>query len=402
MSVTMEHTDEILKKIKDLPPLPLVVQQLLKVMEDDNSSANDISQVLNSDQAMASKVLKLVNSSFYGLSGKVSTVPRAIVILGVAALRNLALGMGVAKVMSGAATGNLQEKFWDHSIATAAACEVLARHTGKAVPEEAFVAGLLHDIGHLIMLMALPDEFQQVINLGPYHMVENERKLIGMAHPQVGQKLLKHWKLPKLLSDAVRFHHTPKVFTGKDDPLISLVALGDLFSSVYGDIYERSICEADFKKLIKTTGLKPEEVNEILGEMESRITETRLFLKIALDEEKGSGRTSYQARKKIVMICTDPLRSEWTQQVLNHFGHTLISMKDFFAQASQLETVDLVILDPTSLKADQLVKLVPILKNHLDHMVLFGTDQKGEVAKLLDQDIRSIPVAFSREDLVIP
>lgn len=401
MSVTMDHTDQILQTIKELPPLPLVVQKLLIVMEDDNSSADDISQVLNSDQAMTSKVLKLVNSSFYGLSGKVTTVPRAIVILGVAAMRNLALGLGVTRVLAKSGTGELQDKFWDHSIAAAAACEVLARHTKKVVPEEAFVAGLLHDIGHLVLLMAVPDEFMQVMAMGPVSMVENERRTIGMAHTRAGQKLLKQWKLPTNLCDAIRFHHTPKVITGKEDPLISLVAMGDLFASVHGNVYERSLGDKDFQKLVKVTDLNPEEVGQILDEMSSRVEETKLFLKLATEgDTKGFGAVK-QDPKTVVMICTDALKAEWTRQVLGHFGHTLLPMKEFFAKAIEEDAADLIILDPTSLKAEQLTKIAPILKNHQEKLVLFGYDTNPVVAQLLGENIRTIPVAFSREDLEI-
>lgn len=395
----MDYTDQILKKIKELPPLPLVVQKLLAVMEDDNSSADDISQVLNSDQAMTSKVLKLVNSSFYGLSGKVTTVPRAIVILGVAAMRNLALGLGVTRVLAKAGTGELQENFWNHSIAVASASEVLARHTKKVVPEEAFVAGLLHDIGHLLLLMAVPDEFMSVMAMGPDNMVENERKMIGMAHTRAGQKLLKQWKLPTALCDAIRFHHTPKVITGKEDPLISLIAMADLFAGIHGNVYERSLCDDDFKKLVKVTGLNPEEISEILTEMDSRIIETRLFLKLATEAEASASAQVHQDPKNIVMICTDALRAEWTKQVLSYFGHTIMPMKDFFAQAGTAGIADLIILDPESLKAEQLNKIAPILKNHQDRLVLFGEDKAGAMATLMGNPVRSIPVAFSREDL---
>ncbi len=399
MSLTMDYTDQILKKIKELPPLPLVVQKLLTVIEDDNSSADDISQVLNSDQAMASKVLKLVNSSFYGLSGKVTTIPRAIVILGVAAIRNLALGLGVTRVLAKAGTGEIQDKFWNHSIAVAAASEVLARHTKKVEPEEAFVAGLLHDIGHLLLLMAVPEEFMAVLAMGPVNMVENERRNIGMAHTRAGQKLLKQWKLPTTLCDAIRFHHTPKVITGKDDPLISIVALGDLFAGVHGEIYERSLCDEDFRKLVKVTGLDLETVGEILTQMDNRIVETRLFLKLATESETTATAVVQQEPKTIAMICTDPLRTEWTRQVLGYYGHSLMPMKEFFGKAAQSDAADLVILDPESLSPEQLAKIGPILQGHQKHLVLYGQETNCSMAQHLDIQLRSIPIAFSRQDL---
>jgi len=399
MSLTMDYTDQILKKIKELPPLPLVVQKLLAVMEDDNSSANDISQVLNSDQAMTSRVLKLVNSSFYGLGGKVTTVPRAIVILGVGAMRNLALGLGVTRVLAKAGSGELQEKFWDHSIAVAAASEVLARRTKKAEPEEAFVAGLLHDIGQLLLLMAVPTEFMNVRSMGPENMIENERRNIGMAHTRAGQKLLKQWKLPTSLCDTVRFHHTPKVITGKEDPLISLVAMGDQLAGVHGNIYERSLNDDDFRKLVKITGLNLEEIGEILEEMDNRIIETKLFMKLATETETRESTVTPHPPKTIVMICTDTMSAEWTRQILGYYGHTMLPMKDFFAKSGEENAADLVILDPNSLSADQLVKISPILKKNRDQLVIFGQDKNDTVSKLLGGPVRKIPMAFSRSDL---
>lgn len=401
MNMTAENTDAVLKTIKELPPLPLVVQKLLQVMEDPNSSADDISQVLNSDQAMASKVLKLVNSSFYGLSGKVTTVPRAIVILGLSSIRNLALGLGVAKVMSRAGNGDLQSRFWEHSIAAAAACEMVARHTQKIIPEEGFVAGLLHDIGHLILLMAAPDEFTEVMAAGPENMVERERKAIGMAHTRAGQKLLKEWKLPPMLCDAVRFHHTPKVFTGKEDPLISLVALGDLLAGVHGEVYERSLGDEDFRNLVKAAGLDVKELGFILKAMDQRIEETRTFLQLATDGEMDLLESPpEQPSLTVAMICTDELRSTWTSQVLEYFGHQKIGMKEFFAQAGQGgQPVDRVILDPHSLTPEQLQRVAPVLQMHEDRLLVFDRDENGAIQQMMGRPMPCIPVAFSRHDL---
>ena len=139
--------------------MPLVVRKLLSVMDDDRSSADDISAVLASDQALAAKVLKLVNSSFYGMSGQVSTISRAVVILGVSAVRNLALGLSIAGIMGKGRQSSLWSRFWDHSLAAATAAEHLARETGYPDPEEAFVAGLLHDVGHLVFMLAAPGDF---------------------------------------------------------------------------------------------------------------------------------------------------------------------------------------------------------------------------------------------------
>ena len=151
----------------------------------------------------------------------------------------------------------------------AAAANVVARRTGYPDPEEAFIAGLLHDLGQLLLVLAVPEEYKQVVALGPGNMTENEQKIIGSTHNRAGQQLLKHWKLPKNLCDAVRFHHTPKVFTGEDDPLVSIVALADTLSCAHGLRYERAIEEAEFRRLIERTGLDVEHVGEMLADRQA-------------------------------------------------------------------------------------------------------------------------------------
>ncbi|PID81558.1 hypothetical protein CSB20_02360, partial [bacterium DOLZORAL124_64_63] len=387
--------------IKDLPPLPLVVQKLLQVMDDPNSSADDISQVLSADNAMAAKVLKLVNSSFYGLSGQVASVPRAIVILGLSSIRNLALGLGVTKLMARAGNGELQQRFWAHSIATAAACETVARATQRIIPEEAFVAGLLHDIGHLILMMAAPEEFRQVMAGGPDNLVQREIQAIGMAHTKAGQKLLRSWKLPTMLCDTIRFHHTAKVFAGPKDPLISMVALGDMLAGVHGDVYERSLGDEDFRNLVKVVGLDVRLLDRILRTMDERIEQTKVFLKLASDGELDSGDpTRDHPSRTVAMICTDELRVNWTDQVLKHFGHRRVGMKEFFTQAGTGGAeVDLVILDPLSLTTDQLQRVAPVLQMYAENLLVFDRDEGGVLQEMLGRPVPTIPVAFSRQDL---
>jgi len=401
MSVTAEKTDLILQKIKDLPPLPVAVQKLIEVMGQDTSSADDISQVLNSDQAMAGKVLKLVNSSFYGVSGEISTVSRAVVILGISAINNLATGMGVAKILAKAGGNDFQMKFWEHSITVAAAAETLARQVKFPDPEEAFITGLLHDIGHPVMWMALPDEFAAVTALGPEAMLEAEAEQLGMTHAKAGQKLLKHWKLPKSLISAVRFHHNRQVVTSGEDPLTSLVALADALAGVHSQVYERSSDDTAFMDLLKVVGLDPADTGDILTAMTGRIEETRLFLKIATDEDMGATAPPAQPAKQVVMICTDKMKVVWAQQLLTYFGHTLVPMKAFFAADETQRQADLVILDPSSVTLDQLKKLGPVLEAHADRIVLYGDTDDPQVAQALSGGFPRLPVAFSRADLAM-
>ncbi len=400
MTVATDTSALIAKKIKDLPPLPLVVRKLIEVTDDDNSNANDVQEVLSSDQALAGKILKLVNSSFYGMSGEVSTISRAIVILGFAAIRNLATGLGIAGIMAQAGKGSRQEAFWAHAIATASAAQVLADHTGYKDPEEAFIGGLLHDIGHLIIAIALPGPFAEVMSCGPFDLLAKEQKILGTTHTRTGQKLLRHWKLPPKLAQAVRFHHNLKVATNGDDDLTPLIILADALAGVHGQVYERSLDQAGFAQLIKVTGMDVAETTVILQEIDAKIEETKLFLKIATDDDVAEDSELRPPARRVVMLCTDPLKATWTQQVLAFCGHTLIPMKDFFAAASGGQApVDLIILDQGSITPAQIQKMKPALDLYRNQLVAFGDGQEQLEIPSLGYELPVLPLAFSRFEL---
>lgn len=398
-----DPTALIARKIKELPPLPLVVAKLVQVTDDDRSNARDVQEVLASDQALASKVLKLVNSSFYGMSGEVSTISRAIVILGFAAIRNLATGLGVVGAMARVG-GSRQEAFWAHAIGTAAAAQVIAENTGYEDPEEAFIAGLLHDIGHLILASAMPREFAAVMDGGRWNLLEREQKTLGATHNKVGQKVLRHWKLPEKLGHAVRFHHNLKVATNGENPLTPLVALADAVSGVLGAVYEHSYDEEAFTALMSAVGVEPEGLVNLLPVIDAKVEETRLFLKLATDTEHGPRDPVEAPPRRLVLLSTDALKRDWVAGVLRHFGHELVEMKTFFAAvAAGQDPVDLVILDQGGITPQQILKMKPVLLAQRERLVCFGATDRLVTIPGLDLEAPVLPVVFSRheiEDLV--
>lgn len=399
MAATMSTTEQVLKKIKTLPPMPLVVQKLIKVMDDENCSATDVSDVLSSDQALTGKVLKLVNSSFFGLSGTVSTISRAVVILGMGPLRNLALGMSLAKLMPKSGEEDLQESFWAHAMACAAASEVIAREINYPDPEEAFIAGLLHDMGQMVLKDALPNEFSEFLALNSTNILDDEKRLMGMAHTRTGQKLMKHWKLPSLLGQVARFHHTPAVFGGKDDPLVSVVALGDAMGQACVGALETPMADSDFLDLIDRTGLNMEKAREILEAVKARIEETKLFLQIALDGELESAPEVSSPQLTCVVIGSDPTKISWLQELLGYHGHHLISMKEFFGQEDSRRKTDLVLIDPDSIGPEQLTKMAPILSQVSNKIVRAGQERHAGLDGVAGREVECLPLVFSQDYL---
>ena len=406
--------DAITGRIKDLPPLPLVVRKLLTVMEDDHSSAEDISAVLASDQALAAKILKLVNSSFYGLSGQVGTISRAVVILGVGAIRNLALGLSVAGVMGKGRGSSLWSRFWDHSLASATAAEFLARETQYPDPEEAFVAGLLHDVGHLVFMLAAPGDFCDLMEKPTGNILDREEASLGLTHTRCGQKLLKHWKLPRPLEQAVRFHHTGSVLTSGDDELVTIVGTADLLAGSLCGGFEGSPTLAEFTTMLKLTGLDVNRLGEHLDHLKGRLEEARTFLHIALEsvsqENVGQENDDPDHSRKpetepepleVAVVGDHPLRTAWTRQILEHWGNQPVPMKSFFSQAAQGRWPDLVILDGASVSDEQLGKMAPLLMQARGFLALLGREDQERVEAVLGGELPHLPLGFCQKDLLV-
>lgn len=216
MSDKINLLDE-LSDISSVPTLPTVVSRITTLLQNPQTSADEIGHVITTDQSLASKVLKLVNSAFYGFPGRISTITHAVVILGFSTIKNVVLTASIFEAFKASKSDDTyfdMGKFWMHSIACGAAAQTIAQQKGVPNKEEFFIAGLLHDIGKIIMLQYLPDEFEKVL-----HSLKEENRLFYDAelsmfstpHPSIGGYLTELWNLPQNLNYAVKFHHNPSM-----------------------------------------------------------------------------------------------------------------------------------------------------------------------------------------------
>jgi HD-like signal output (HDOD) protein len=351
----------IMTVMRNLPPLPEVTRQLLAVMRDEDSSANDVAKVLSADQALAGKVLKLANSSFYGVPNEVTTISRAVVIMGFTGVRNMALGLG-----STAALRKMQSKldmssFWSHAMANAAAAQVLAPHMQRRMdPEEAFLAGLMHDIGAYVLAAAVPDDYAEVMNGGHRDREQAEQRLVGFTHSKIGQGLLQFWELPQPFCDAARYHHDIDKATSGEQPLTNLVALADILACIHGGEFESPATENDLSRLMIAAGLTADNLMLGIRGMKAKIEEMQDFMNIA-----AGGRTetvqSVAAGAGCVVITTDDQRRQWTEGILGSFEYEIFAMDAYFANAPGTERVRLVLVDPQTLTREQVARLMPFL-----------------------------------------
>ena len=395
--VTADTKALVLEKVKELPPLPLVVHELLAVMRNPNCSADDITRVLSSDQALASRILRLVNSSFYGVPGGVGTISRAVIILGHASLRSLATGLSVIGAGGSAVPRERRRAFWQHALAVAAGAEILSREIGLPEPEESFVAGLLHDIGHLVLMVALPDRYCTAIDGDSLGDIERERLEIGLDHCRAGRYLLQHWKLPKHLLDIVRFHHLADACEKGDQLQLTAVALADRLARIRGATGETPAIGDDALRLMVVLGITPARVVELLPEIEQRFSAAQAFLQ-ATDQETEDVSAAHFERRRVVIISNDNDRSTWLSGLVAGHGHEPVPARDFLA-AIATTPIDIVILDDPSLTATQRQRLDTMLTPVSGKIRIVGAPTAA-AADTRASAIR-LPLVFAAGDLVV-
>lgn len=208
--MTARDVTFVVNNLRDLPALPSVVLDLISAFGRDDIDVTTLAAKMSMDQAMAAKILRIANSSFYGLAGKVRTVRQAVLVLGFDNARALAVASRVIDHFGGAHRARVAE-FWRHSIATAVCARSLARHAGLD-HDAAFIAGLLHDIGRLVLAVGFPDEYARVLDAcaaDEAALGAAELRILGVDHERVGQMLAEAWKFPPMIRRAIGNHHAP-------------------------------------------------------------------------------------------------------------------------------------------------------------------------------------------------
>ncbi|RME27248.1 MAG: HDOD domain-containing protein, partial [Candidatus Zixiibacteriota bacterium] len=205
--------NEVLKQIFDqqqeLLSLPQTLVAVLEVVRDDSSSADDLAAVLSKDPALTAKILRIVNSAYYGGNRQIGTVKQAVMMIGHRQITSLVLSSSVYQITRNWQAGIDRVRFWRHSLETAIAARMIAEKIGFSRPEEMFVGGLLHDIGLLILEQAYPDTFQTVRESKTRNesLLDREENAWGTNHARVGQFLLEQWRLPEIICESVGRHH---------------------------------------------------------------------------------------------------------------------------------------------------------------------------------------------------
>ena len=204
---------------------------MIGLIDHPRTSAKDVASLISTDQALTAKILKLANSAFYGFPRGIATVNHAVVVLGFDTVKNLGLSVSVLERFSSGSSDTEfdRQKFWEHSIACGVAARMLAGKLRYRVQGEAFAAGILHDIGKLILSQYFTDEFGGVLELARdenIYIGKAEEQVLGVTHTEIGHWLAEKWNLPDKLVAAIAYHHAPGRLK-RDAELPSLIHLAD-------------------------------------------------------------------------------------------------------------------------------------------------------------------------------
>jgi len=224
-----------LAKIGDIATLPEVTLRIVEVVEDPRSSARDLHAIIKNDPALSTKILKVVNSAFYGLPGQIANVDRAVVLLGLRAVKNIALAASVSRVFKGLrpVPGFNPKELWHHSLAVGVGSRLICRIRNKAKAEEAFLAGLIHDLGIIVALQAFSDRFAEVVAKVKQgsDWREAEIEVLGVDHQMLGMGLAVKWKFPMTLRTAMGYHHNPDRVSQENRWIATIVHIADLLAA---------------------------------------------------------------------------------------------------------------------------------------------------------------------------
>ncbi len=278
----------ILSEHRELSSLPQVLNEVLKVSNDPRSSAGDLAKVIIKDPPLTAKVLRVVNSPYYGQAREITTVQDAVVTLGIRSVTAIALSTSIYSFTDKIESTINRKRFWRHSLEVAIAARMIAEKNGYKPSDEAFVAGLLHDIGVLILEASFPEDFRRIWKLveAGENQTAAEQRTWSTDHAKAGQFILDQWGLPKKIGEAVKRHHD--LFTGDagetDSRLAQIVCLANLVSRFRTYVSPPPETRMLENKDIITANLKltPADLNKICENLVNEVVQESNFLEIEI------------------------------------------------------------------------------------------------------------------------
>lgn len=277
--VTLEA---IVEAVNDMPALPHIVLKVMELTEDPNATAQDINAALNQDQGMTAKVLRLANSAFYGFPRRIATVTDATLFLGFKTVRSIVMAASVSDILSKEMAGYALApgELWRHSQCVAMASRHIAKKNKSAMVDLAYTAGLLHDIGKVILNDTVKESYHEVVEISaiqniPFMDAENE--VLGFNHAMIGSKIAEKWNLPAELVEAIAYHHNPeKAQVNKS--ITAMVHVADAICMAMGiGIGVDGMLYPFSEQALEQVGLKADDIDLVISQLTDIFVDQQSF-----------------------------------------------------------------------------------------------------------------------------
>ncbi|RCS48224.1 HDOD domain-containing protein [Bremerella cremea] len=273
---------DAIQRVRNIATLPEVASKVRQLVDDPECTADDVDRVVRNDPALSTRILRVVNSSFYGMPGQFSSVKRAIVFLGLNAIKNITIAASLNKIFR---PQSIQppfkvENLWNHSIAVAAISRQLANQAGTVSSDDAFLAGLIHDVGIIVELQACRAEFGDVLQRftkdPDLSLCDAERQVFGVTHEAFGAELCRAWMFPEQLVDVTGNHHDPSALPEQRRTMPRIVHLADILADKAG---MPAAMRSDSKKLdpelLEDIGVTTTDLAAIAQHLPAEIAEVK-------------------------------------------------------------------------------------------------------------------------------
>ncbi len=274
---------EIAGKTIEIATLPEVTMRIIEVVQDPRSTAHDLHKIVSHDPALSARVLRVVNSAFYGLPGQIGSIDRAIMLLGLNAVKNIAIAASLTKMFNQEVPCDdfSGKDLWTHSVAVGASNKLITAAIGLALPDEAFLAGLIHDLGLVALMQCFNDKIPEIVNLVrsgvPFRTAEE--KVIGADHQQIGMALAAKWKFPRSFQYVTGYHHNPQDLAKENRLLAVVTHISDILCANQElgltITAETETIQQEWKAEI---GLKDESIAEIQAQLPDELNTVKALI----------------------------------------------------------------------------------------------------------------------------
>ncbi|MCB2181711.1 MAG: HDOD domain-containing protein [Desulfobulbaceae bacterium] len=292
MANSLTTKEELFRQLRDfidrMPSLSTTVTKVMEVCNQPNTSPNDLNRVISLDPVLTGHVLKLINSAYYSLPNQVTTLTRAIIMLGLNTVKNLALSTAVLGTLGKEKSECFSmDTFWTHSICTGVTAKAIAGEKNIPVTnrEEYFVAGLLHDLGKIPLSNCFPDEYRQALQLADLQrcsLFQAEKMIFGFDHRLTGKMIAEKWQLNKSMVACLSHHHNPETVPADVKDLVATVALANLYGNLFeiGSAGDRHQDPSDVDTILATGGIPWTTLSSLHDTVEAEIEKAQVFLQI--------------------------------------------------------------------------------------------------------------------------